>query len=98
MYDDCGLYYYRVVARENAKSTTSFESSSNTIELIQKPLLFVPTAFSPNGDGLNDDWLNVPSFVKTFNLKLFNRWGEMIFETNDRHFPLGWNIQKQPRA
>jgi gliding motility-associated-like protein len=86
MYDDCGLYYYRVVARENAKSTTSFESSSNTIELIQKPLLFVPTAFSPNGDGLNDDWLNVPSFVKTFNLKLFNRWGEMIFETNDRHF------------
>lgn len=86
MYDDCGLYFYRVTAHESAKSVTTFESSSNTIELLQKPLLYVPTAFSPNGDGLNDLWLNVPSFVKTYNLKLFNRWGEMIFETNDRHF------------
>jgi gliding motility-associated-like protein len=37
-----------------------------------------------NADGLNDDLYMINSFVKTFNLKIFNRWGEMIFETNNK--------------
>jgi gliding motility-associated-like protein len=42
---------------------------------------FVPNAFSPNGDGLND-LANVHGFcVGTYNLQIFNRWGEKVFET-----------------
>jgi gliding motility-associated-like protein len=50
---------------------------------------FIPNVFSPNGDGLNDD-INIHGFcIATFNLKIFNRWGEKIFETTDK--ALGWD-------
>lgn len=45
--------------------------------------LFVPTAFSPNGDG-NNDYFHVlinPVCVEEMVLRVFNRWGEIIFET-----------------
>jgi gliding motility-associated-like protein len=42
---------------------------------------FVPNAFSPNGDGLND-MINVHGFcVATYVLQIYNRWGEKVFET-----------------
>lgn len=42
---------------------------------------FVPNAFSPNGDGLND-MINVHGFcVGTYVLQIYNRWGEKVFET-----------------
>jgi gliding motility-associated-like protein len=47
--------------------------------------LFVPTAFSPNGDALNSSFrikIN-PVCVKEMDLKVFDRWGEMVFQTND---------------
>ena len=43
---------------------------------------FVPNAFSPNGDGLND-MINVHGFcIGTYNLQIFSRWGEKVFETS----------------
>jgi gliding motility-associated-like protein len=77
-----GLYYYTIVASE-VKSP--FHSVSNTIELIQKPLLHVPNAFTPNGDNVNDTWETGPVFVKDYNLKLYDRWGQLIFQTTDKH-------------
>ncbi len=43
---------------------------------------FVPNAFSPNGDGLND-MINVHGFcIGTYVLQIYNRWGEKVFETS----------------
>jgi gliding motility-associated-like protein len=81
---DVGLYYYKVQALESVKGNGAI-SESNEIELIQAPLLYVPNAWTANSDGLNDFWGTVPVFVKDFNLKLFTRWGEKIWETSDRH-------------
>jgi gliding motility-associated-like protein len=52
--------------------------------------VIVPNAFTPNNDGLNDLFkvLGVES-VTELNMKIFNRWGEMVFETNDK--TQGWN-------
>ena len=50
---------------------------------------FIPNVFSPNGDGLNDD-VNIHGFcIATFNLRIFNRWGELVFQTTDK--TLGWD-------
>ncbi len=41
-----------------------------------------PTAFTPNGDGINDD-LSLQGFgVENFRMLIFNRWGEMVFQTS----------------
>ncbi|RYU95602.1 PKD domain-containing protein [Emticicia agri] len=48
-----------------------------------EPLLFVPEAFTPNGDGINDRFELPNEFIKDFDLKIYNRWGEIIFESFD---------------
>ncbi|WP_428667315.1 PKD domain-containing protein [Runella sp.] len=48
-----------------------------------EPRIYIPDAFTPNGDG-NNDVLNVyGDHLTDFELKIFNRWGEVIFYTND---------------
>ena len=62
----------------------------HVIELVcGTPNVFVPNAFTPNGDG-NNDFV----YVRGRNLKdvyftIYNRWGEMVFETNDQN--TGWD-------
>jgi gliding motility-associated-like protein len=45
--------------------------------------IYIPTAFSPNNDGFNDLFNMMNKSIKTYSLKIFNRWGELVFETND---------------
>jgi gliding motility-associated-like protein len=49
----------------------------------------VPTAFTPNGDGQNDLFLVRGGPFKTINVRVYNNWGQLIFETNDQLE--GWN-------
>ena len=45
--------------------------------------LFVPNAFSPDGDGVNDLFQVVSHDIIRFDLSIYNRWGELIFLTED---------------
>jgi gliding motility-associated-like protein len=51
--------------------------------------IFVPTAFSPNLDGINDDLYVRGTGIKTFTLDVFDRWGMRVFNTSDQK--VGWN-------
>ena len=51
--------------------------------------VFVPDAFTPNGDGLNDSFKVICNSVIDFDLKVFNRWGEQIFHSDDIN--KGWD-------
>ena len=84
---DWGGYYYQVTAFESDKipdSSNYAESVSNTIYLVQPPHLYVPSAFTPNEDNLNDNWGIVPVFVKDYHLEVFNRWGEKVYESTNK--------------
>ncbi|MBA3705322.1 MAG: gliding motility-associated C-terminal domain-containing protein, partial [Bacteroidetes bacterium] len=50
---------------------------------------FLPTAFSPNGDGINDEIHFHGRGIDSFTLKIFDRIGEKVFETSDME--RGWN-------
>lgn len=54
------------------------------VKVFKGPTIYVPSAFTPNGDGKND-WL-LPVYVGIKELKrfaVFNRWGQMVFSTTD---------------
>jgi len=73
----------------------STQGCTDTIikEVTFKPFytFYAPNAFTPNGDGLNDVF--IPKGVgfnnEKFNLYIYNRWGELVFETAD--YNLGWD-------
>ncbi len=48
--------------------------------------IYVPNAFTPNGDGLNDFFFVKWIGVKEFHVMLFDRWGMMIYESFDPDF------------
>lgn len=53
------------------------------------PAIGVPTAFSPNGDGNNDILYVRGAAVSSVQFRVYNRWGEMVFETTDMN--IGWD-------
>ncbi len=67
---------------------SSYVVFTTTPELIN---VYFPNAFTPNGDGLNDEFKVVtPSMnVEVFSLSIFNRWGAQIFHTSD--ISKGWD-------
>jgi gliding motility-associated-like protein len=77
-------YNYIIKAYEGIGSQSAI-SWSNIIYLFQKPILYVPNVFTPNFDG-NNDFLNyLPAFAKDLHFKIFNRWGEFVWETYSKY-------------
>ena len=50
--------------------------------MLPKTELFVPTAFTPNGDEHNDLFVIKGRFIKSFQMDVVNRWGEVLYATN----------------
>jgi len=65
------------------------DSASTTINIIKGAKIFMPNVFSPNGDNKNDILLPKSIGVKSISWKVFNRWGELVFVTNDLN--VGWD-------
>ena len=60
------------------------------IKIINGPEIYVPTAFSPNGDGLNDIFKPlVAGMAKEIFFRVYNRFGELVYESSD--FSKGWD-------
>lgn len=52
--------------------------------------MYIPNAFSPNGDGLNDRFRFIPVGIATYKFfRIFNRWGTEIYSSTD--FRTGWD-------
>ena len=52
------------------------------VSLSPQPCLFIPNAFSPNGDTVNDVWniRNIQLYPEVL-IRVFNKWGEQVFES-----------------
>lgn len=83
---------YRVIAIENSPTIAGTDSSySNVTCPVLPSRIFIPNAFSPNGDDVNDKFSisTLSIFTNTqlkdlqFDLRIFNRWGQLIWETTD---------------
>ena len=48
--------------------------------------MYIPTAFTPNGDNLNDVFEIVAFNIQDFNILIFDRWGKLLYESSDPNF------------
>ena len=72
---------YRILSFENGGNNQV--SWSNEICFNFSPTIYIPNAYSPNNDGLNDKFVISAGAIKTFSMKIFDRWGEKLWETED---------------
>ena len=57
--------------------------------MCEEPYQFIPNAFSPNGDKKNDKFYVRGDFITEIKLRIYNRWGELVFYTEDKNE--GWD-------
>jgi gliding motility-associated-like protein len=82
-YNNGQEYYtqcYRVKATKVGTDTVSW---SNDICFNFEPILYIPNAFTPNDDDLNDQFILSGGALKTIDFKIFNRWGELLFQSDN---------------
>jgi gliding motility-associated-like protein len=90
-WDQLGIYTISVIRYSNGCPS---EPQTTTVNLVECPreLIYIPNSFTPDGDEHNNVWL--PVFTSgydeyDYNLVIYNRWGETIFESNKANY--GWD-------
>lgn len=74
-----GKYQVMVTAGTGCSATDSVQVSWGDCEL------FIPSAFSPNGDGINDQFGLVSGIINSyFSFRIYNRYGELVFHSTDQ--------------
>jgi len=79
-----GVYQYQLTV------TSGCGVATDSVQVIVYKGVYIPSAFTPNGDGKNDTWY-IPSLAAypVFELSVFNRWGQLIFHT--KNIQAGWD-------
>jgi gliding motility-associated-like protein len=55
--------------------------------------LFFPTAFTPDGDGINEAFVVQGHSIEEFSLRVFDRWGHLVFETEEWGVPWDGSVR-----
>lgn len=83
---DRDVHYY--VTASNSIGCTATDDI--IIKVYRGPDIYVPNAFTPDGNGLNDILKAIPVGIKDFRyFRIYNRWGQTVFNTNNPNF--GWD-------
>jgi gliding motility-associated-like protein len=86
LFEQAGNYPVALVVKNK------FGCSDTIIQVInvaEDHSLYVPNAFTPNYDGRNDVFLPKGRGISKYNLMVFDRWGQKLFESNE--FTEGWD-------
>jgi len=80
---------YSVTVASVNQTATCYGTASLYVTVLPHPPVFIPNSFTPNGDGNNDFFEIYGESIKVVTMRVFNRWGEMVFQTNDQF--AGWD-------
>ena len=68
--------------------------NNNVLCLPYKPTVFIPTAFTPNGDNLNDVYRPVTFGIEQYQMRIYNRYGQLIADQDQTSS--GWDAADAP--
>jgi len=83
-FDEPGNYELSLIAESDAGC---FDTAFLTITVEEG--FIIPTIFTPNGDGFNDNWVLKNSKFSQFHISIFNRYGQLMFESRGPSY--NWN-------
>ncbi|MCH2226055.1 MAG: gliding motility-associated C-terminal domain-containing protein, partial [Crocinitomicaceae bacterium] len=83
-YANGGFYEVMLTVEDTAGCTNS---KSQNLQIALLPVL--PTAFTPNGDGENDEFIIRGGPFEAADFKVYNNWGQLVFSTTDAN--IGWD-------
>jgi gliding motility-associated-like protein len=92
LYRQTGEYEVSLAVRDERGCT---DTARLKVTMEYPDLFYMPNAFTPNDDGLNDNFgpsWRLPERISNYSLSIYNRWGEEIFITHD--LQAGWNGTK----
>ncbi len=83
-YADTGTYLITLIT---STQYGCVDTAHETIIVDPEFVFYIPNAFSPDNDGLNDSFIGKGVFVKDFKMTIFDRWGNLIFFSDDKNKP-----------
>lgn len=98
-YEHPGEYIVKVIATSTDDESCVYVSDLKTVT-VEGSIFEVPNVFTPNGDGANDEFKVKLYSVKSYSVKIFNRWGRLVYEFQesdvspgaaDKKSSKGWN-------
>ncbi len=81
---------YVVTVRDENDCTGT---DTTTVNVLDSIIIYIPNIFSPNNDGINDQFLVYANAVKNFYMIIYDRWGEKVFESEDIFQPWDGNYK-----
>jgi len=83
-YNDAGLFDVMLAV---SNQYGCVDTVRKTITIKEEFAFYVPNAFTPNGDGKNETFSGVGTDIGDYEMLIFDRWGELIYKTNDYNQP-----------
>ncbi len=68
-----------------------YDTKCIKIDVVGNSTLYIPNTFTPNGDGINDRFFVAATNIDKFQIHIYNRWGNLLFESNNLYE--GWDGQ-----
>jgi gliding motility-associated-like protein len=82
IYDDPGIYDLRLTVTNGDCQDTKY----GRVKVESIFTFYIPSAFTPDADNINETFFGTGEGVVEYNMQIHNRWGELLFESNDLDF------------
>ncbi|HET6226167.1 MAG TPA: PKD domain-containing protein [Bacteroidia bacterium] len=86
MYSEIGRYWISLRVKNNGGC---MDSTMRYIDVDPQFVIYIPNAFTPNDDGTNDLFFAKGEYINAFDMRIFDRWGNMIYYADSITKP--WN-------
>jgi gliding motility-associated-like protein len=95
-YQDTG--YYNIVQYVETQYGCA-DTADITVRVDPEFRFYIPSAFTPDADGINETFFGSGIGIKKYQMRIYDRWGELIFESNEADFHwdgtyMGQQVQK----